>query len=372
MRQNAISLLGHTLDSKMLEDGLEYSSAMGKRWSLPRDSVMDKRLLVGGLILIILVAVISCAQTPTEPATPIPTPELAPVSKSELYQGIIVDAHAHFKSKAVNIEELIFFLDQADINKVVLFAGATALQNAFSKYPDRVIPFLNPFKRDSSTRKLIIPEDAPEKIEEHLKSGLFKGIGEITLRLHPLPGVAPEGDNHPADSPVMLEIYDIAAKYDVSVNVHVDLEYIDELERALEHNRKTTIIWAHCGYGDPSLIRGMMDRHSNLFADLSIILDPSKGKYSLLHRNPDGSISQEWKKLLEDYSDRLMFGTDMGMSKERYESTSEVTSYYRGLLYQLSPEAAENIAFKTILRILETTDENTTEEVTQEKSTPYP
>jgi len=334
-----------------------------------REYGMVKKSLLCIFMVVLLAA--GCTQpsveTPTSGPTEIPlpkdtpTPTTPPASQDELYQGIMIDAHAHFKSKVVNIDKLIIFLDQANINKVVLFADATTLRDVYSKYPDRIIPFLNPFKRDSSTRKLIIPEDAPVTIEEHLESGLFKGIGEITLRLHPLPGVAPEGDNHPADSPVMLEIYDIAAKYGVPVNVHVDLEYIDELERALEHNRKTTIIWAHCGYGDPSLIREMMDRHSNLFADLSIILDPSKGKYSLLHSNPDGLISKEWEKLLEDYSDRLMFGTDMGMSKERYESTSEVTDYYRGLLYQLSPEAAENIAYKTILRIMETTDDGTIE-----------
>ena len=51
-------------------------------------------------------------------------------SIDELYQGIMIDTHAHFKSKVVNIDELIIFLDQASINKVVLFAGATALQDA--------------------------------------------------------------------------------------------------------------------------------------------------------------------------------------------------------------------------------------------------
>ena len=300
------------------------------------------------------------SQTPIHTPKPVPAPEPPPASTDELYKGTMIDAHAHFRSRAVSIDELVSFVNQAHISKVVLFAGAGDLQDAYRKYPDRVIPFLRPFKRDPSTKKMMIPEDSPGVIEEQLKSGIFKGIGEITLRLHPLPGVAPEGDNNPADSPVMLEIYDIAAKYGVPVNVHVDFEYSDELERALEHNRKTIIIWAHCGYADPSLIRRMMDSHSNLFADLSIILDPSKGKHAQLHRNPDGSINQKWKIFLEDYSDRLMFGTDMGMSKERYAKTSEVTDYYRGLLYQLSPEAAENIAYKTILRILETKGDNVT------------
>ncbi|MFC1906509.1 PQQ-binding-like beta-propeller repeat protein [Chloroflexota bacterium] len=285
----------------------------------------------------------------------------------ELIKGSMIDAHAHFRSKSVNIDELMTFVAQADIGKVVLFAGAAELRDAGRKYPNRIIPFLSPFKRDPSTRKMTIPRDSPKAIESQLESGFFRGIGEITLRLHPLPVVAPQGDNYPADSPVMLEIYDLVAKYGVPINVHVDPGYSDELERALEHNRKAVIIWAHCGYASPSIIRKMMDKHPNLYGDLSIILDPSKPKYVSTSISPDGSLSREWKDLLENYSERLMFGTDMGMSRERYEMTAKVTEHYRNLLEQLSPEAAGNIAYRTMLHILEAAAETTVKE-TQQKS----
>jgi len=264
----------------------------------------------------------------------------------------MVDAHAHFRSRLIDMDELMSFTEEANISQVVLFASASELQNAGRKYPERIIPFLSPFKRDPTTRKMTIPSDAPQTVEKQLESGFFKGIGEITLRLHPLPRVAPAGDNNPADSPVMLAIYDLAAQYGTPVNVHVDNEYSDELARALEHNREATIIWAHCGYASPTLLRKMFDNHPNLYGDLSIILDPSKNWYSPNAINADGSIAPEWKELLNDYSERLMFGTDMGMSRERYERTAEVTNHYRSLLSQLSPEAASNIAYKNILRIL--------------------
>lgn len=176
-------------------------------------------------------------------------------------------------------------------------------------------------------------------------------MGEMLLRLHPIRPIAPDGINNPADSPLMLKMYDLAAKYGVPINLHVDNEHSDELERALSHNRSVIIVWAHCGYSDPFHIRSMMDKHPNLYGDLSIILDPYK-KHGIDPTDPDGTIEKEWKDLLENYSDRLMFGTDMGKGRERYRMTGKVTRFYRGLLYQLPDEAAKNIAYKTILKIL--------------------
>ena len=285
----------------------------------------------------------------------------------ESYRGTMIDAHSHITGPNIDVDidmDYVFsFLDQANISKVLLFGPPAPLQNVYRKYPDRVIPFLSFLILDPSTGKLIISDERLEQLERLLKSGVFQGIGEITLR-HKGHGI-----HHPADDPLMLKLYDLAAQYSVPVNVHVDFEYSDELERALEHNRKATIIWAHWGatgtpagvvQADPPLIRRMMDKHPNLFADLSIsnpyTLGASAPTQEELFTNPDSSIKQEWKQLFEDYSDRLMWGLDMVISSEggyeRVELTVKVTDYYRSLLYQLSPEAAENIAYKTIERIL--------------------
>ncbi len=322
---------------------------------------------------IILLA--SCAAPSVAPA-PAPTPTLPEIPDADNGAGesdrdTMIDAHSHITGPNIDVDidmDYVFsFLDQANISKVLLFGPPAPLQNVYRKYPDRVIPFLSPFPIDSSTGKLIISDERLEWVEKLLKSGVFKGIGEIVLR-HKAHGI-----HHPADDPLMLKLYDLAAQYSVPVNVHVDFEYSDELERALEHNQKATIIWAHCGatgtpsgivHADPPLIRRMMDKHPNLFADLSLsnpyTLGASAPTQEELFTNPDGSIKQEWKQLFEDYSHRLMWGLDMAISSERYERvelTVKVTDYYRSLLYQLSPEAAENIAYKTIQRILQASAE---------------
>jgi hypothetical protein len=71
------------------------------------------------------------------------------------------------------------------------------------------------------------------------------------------------------------------------------------------------------------------------------------------HETFGGVLKDEWKALLEDHSHRLMFGTDMNFKLQRYKKTPTVTKHYRKLLGQLSVNAAENIAFRTLTRILE-------------------
>ena len=339
---------------------------------------MGKRMALSMVISVVLVLLLAGCAAPSVAPAPAPSPTLPEIPDAdngagESDRGTMIDAHSHITGPNIDVDidmDYVFsYLDQANISKVLLFGPPVPLQNIYRKYPDRVIPFLSFFRQDPSTGKLIISHERLEQVERLLKSGLFKGIGEILLRFHGSIEGAPVGSHNPADDPLMLKLYDLAAQYSVPVNVHVDFEYSDELERALEHNRKATIIWAHCGatgtaagivHAAPPLIRRMMDKHPNLFADLSLSNPYTLGERAPtqeeLFTNPDGSIKQEWKDLFEDYSDRFMWGLDMVISSEGYyervELTVKVTDYYRSLLYQLSPEAAENIAYKTIERIL--------------------
>ena len=268
-----------------------------------------------------------------------------------LYQGRIIDSHAHFSAGRIDIDWLISILDRAQVSQVVLFAGKKDLQAAYQKYPDRIIPFLSPYGIYRRSGQMKIPQRSLPEIKKSLGSGFFRGYGEVLLRLHPLKFIAPDGVNIPADDPVMLKIYDSAAEHGLPVNLHVDAPYSKELGKALGHNRKTKIIWAHCGYADASLIRSMFEKHPNLFADISVLADPYK-KHSVDMTGSDGTLKQEWKNLFEDFSHRLMLGSDMGKSKDRYMMTPKIMRHYRRLLFQLSQESAEDIAYKTILGLI--------------------
>lgn len=292
-------------------------------------------------LIIWLIFLAGCASLPKEEKT-----------KIGLYEGKIIDAHAHYSAKKIHIDEIMSILDRTQVSQIVLFAGEKDLQAAVEKYPTRIIPFLSPYGIYRENREMKIPGSALVSIQASLGSGFFKGYGEVLLRLHPLKGIAPNGVNVPVDDPVMLKLYDIAADYKLPVNVHVDAHYSKELEKALHYNRKAIIIWAHCGYADPALIRSMFAKHPNLFGDLSVLADPYK-KHALTLTDSKGFLKPEWKKLFEDFSDRLMLGSDMGKEKSRFMITPKIIRHYRKMLFQVSPEAANNIGHKTVSRILQ-------------------
>ena len=150
----------------------------------------------------------------------------------------------------------------------MLFARFADVQAIQQEKPDYVFPFAQ-VRRDPRTKELLLDEGTVGFLRRQLDTGVIYGIGELSLWHRPFANSPPEGDNHPADGPIALQIYDLAARYRVPVNVHLEHKFSDELERALEHNRNTAIIWAHMGDAQPQLITEMMRRHPNLYADIS-------------------------------------------------------------------------------------------------------
>lgn len=260
----------------------------------------------------------------------------------EIYEGPMIDAHTHLMTNLTLLDRMISSLDKAGVSKVVMFPPFEKLINedvleAYRRYPDRIIPFAG-----------LPPENLtdPEIVDvarRALESGDFWGLGEIHFFYAHIP----------VDHPIMLKIYDHCAEYGVPINVHAEEEHCDELERALEHNRDTIFIWAHAGCrADAYTVWRMMNDHPNLFAELSARI-PEFG-YTLI-TNPDGSIKPDWRILLEDHSDRFMWGTDMSPPHDyRYgaEWYVQTTDYYRSILGQLTSETAEKIAYKNIEGIL--------------------
>ena len=288
--------------------------------------------------------------TPTPATTPTATPTPTPVYSAETVP--LIDAHSHV-DKGIPTQEVITRMLDNGVVGVMLFGGFNNLRNLQRENPDFVFPF-STIRRNSSTKELVLNDATLSSLVRELKTGVMRGIGEISLRHRRFSNSPTGGDQNPADGPVVLQIYDLAARYDVPVNVHVDHEFSDELERALEHNRNTNIIWGHMGDGPASLIRGMMGRHPNLYADISTrnpIYDRGIpiDEQSLTHG--DGTIKEEWRTLFEEFPDRFLFGIDVG-HQDRHDMIGEVVAYYRSVFGQLTQATAEAIANGNAKRFL--------------------
>jgi predicted TIM-barrel fold metal-dependent hydrolase len=169
------------------------------------------------------------------------------------------------------------------------------------------------------------------RAEELLRLGAV-GFGELSIEHFSLPqSPVKDYEYAPADSPLMLLLADIAAEHNVPIDLHMealpqdipappDLKppnpprlhgNIVAFERLLSHNPRAKIIWAHAGsdnvgYRTPELMRGMLQRHPNLYMEIKF--DPGfPGKDPPI---VDGKLKPEWLKLYQDFPDRFLIGSD--------------------------------------------------------------
>ncbi len=221
------------------------------------------------------------------------------------------------------------------------FPNSEPVVSAERQNPDYLFPFAN-VQRDPGAERLLFNDQTVSYIEQQLKNNGWRGIGEVSLRHQAGHDVA--GNNYPADGPVALQIYDLGASRKIPVNVHVEHEYSDELERGLDHNRNATIIWAHMGDAQPSLIRDMLKKHPNLYTDISSRNPYYQRGHPISDQsltNNDGSLKSDWKSLFEEYPDRVLFGTDI--TRDRMGQLDQVLAYSRSILAQLSPQTSTKI-----------------------------
>lgn len=290
------------------------------------------------------------------------------ISDQEEYLGPLIDAHVHLEIWGFTypIESLVAKMDETGIVKIVVHDDSETAMSAYNRYPEKIVPFIrigSPQKKDFLT-----------KLKKELNSEKFYGIGEVSLRhwsrgvgLREGSGTSIEsqrrqagggkGIDTPGDSLIMKEILDLAAKHDIPVAVHLDNFYSDELESLLEHNREGIVIWSHVGttpmrMTDPKAVSQMMDKHPNLYADLSAV-SPFMKRSSLL--DLDGNLDEHWMTLFEMYSNRFFFGIDIFLEEHLALVPNEVV-YWRNVLGQLRPETAIKIGCSNIAKITSMTN----------------
>jgi hypothetical protein len=307
-----------------------------------------------------------------------------------------IDTHVHFDAKVVS-----------DPSSEV----AAALQEMPHENAARLIFMPGPFLPDDKTRFdheafLAAMKKNPAKlafqsgggtlnvmIQESIRSGdtspavqqKFKARAEQILRDGAV-GFGEMSSEHlsfsssqayetaPPNHPMFLLLADIAATHNVPVELHLDIvpqamplpsglksppnppslqENLTSFEHLLSHNPRAKIVWAHAGsdglgYRTPDLCRRLLQVHPNLYMEIKI--DPQE-----LGKNPplasDGTIQPQWLKLLSDFPDRFVIGSD-----QHYASGRSMTGPQRWqmpvlLLNQLPAGLQQKIAKENVLRI---------------------
>jgi predicted TIM-barrel fold metal-dependent hydrolase len=194
-----------------------------------------------------------------------------------------------------------------------------------------------------------------ERLQDNLRTRRFRGIGELFVN-NLRPGLQDAlASRYPADSPLMRRLFTIAINYQVPLSIHMNAETasVEELERLLTLDRKGTVIWAHCGsaLGDADLIRRMLEKHSNLFCELSQRDDRPRPNPEVRRRimiaDDTRQLKPDWKALLEEHSDRFLIGTDSA-EPGQYQG---IVDFHRAVLAQQKAEAARRIAYGNAQRL---------------------
>ncbi len=257
-----------------------------------------------------------------------------------------------------------------------------AVIDQMHRFPDRFAALgggasLNPMIQATAPDKVTdkIKQQFTSKAENILKHGAA-GFGEMaTLHFsfftyHPF-------EESPPDHPLFLLLADIAASHDVPIDIHNELvladmdtpaellkrsernpprvkENLKAFERLLSHNEKARIVLSHSMDSTKgrkaSVIRGLLERHPNLFMSLNVMPGfafpqnmPLKGR---------GPLAPDWMQLILDYPDRFMIGSDQFFIAPCPTCKSaDVQTPTMRWLSVLPPEVASHVALENPKRI---------------------
>jgi hypothetical protein len=315
------------------------------------------------------------------------------IEEAELFE-LSINIHNHFLGKyesvaeyELAIESMFDQMDLFDIDQIVLMpqpypdeeryqTDIDMLAEAVSNYSDRLSFFaggesLNKMLQAQSGVSSVsrVDLDEFEDRARYLMALGAKGFGEMTAlhfslgEGHPFEEVAP-------DHQLLLLLADLAAEYDVPLDLHMEAvtqdmafpeseritsnenpatlnENIKAFTRLLNHNKDTKIIWEHAGWDNsgkrtPELMGKLLSNYDNLFMSIKIGPD-SVDKTRPMDR--DGELRSEWLDLFEEFPDRFLIGSDQFYSvpgsnleiPKRNEGTEDLLSLLPAdLVYQFN------------------------------------
>ncbi|MGB5553130.1 MAG: amidohydrolase family protein [Flavobacteriaceae bacterium] len=265
----------------------------------------------------------------------------------------VIDVHTHPDPKSKQeIDEWVRTMDKAGIKKSLVLTYSTgkrfdSIYNIYSKYGDRFEVWCG-FDY-TGYNELGWSQKAVKELERCFKVGA-KGVGELgdkgaglfyskpsppalgmhidDARMQPLLKRCGE-----LGMPVTIHVADPYWMY-LPMNEHNDglmnaytwrintnqkdlllhAELVTTLENAVKNNPGTTFIACHlanCSH-DLSIIGRLLDTYPNLYAEIG-------ARYAEL-----APIPRRAKAFFEKYQDRVLYGTDMGMSPKMYQTTFRI------------------------------------------------
>jgi len=245
----------------------------------------------------------------------------------------LFDAHIHYKQPAWEPfppESVLNLMDSSGVAMGLVSSTPDEGTIKLWQYaPNRVVPELRPYHGEAGSVNWTKAPGMFDYIKGRLDTYPHEGIGEFHLH-----------NVDPADEELLKQIAEVAKQRDLYIHVHSGKEPVDYLFK-LEPGLK--IIWAHAGMTEEAeVVEAMMAKYTELYADTSY-----RETDILAH---DGSIQDDWRRVLERFPDRFMVGSDTWINGQ-WESYEALIELNRKWLRQFPRPIAEMIAYKNAERL---------------------
>ena len=239
------------------------------------------------------------------------------VSINNLRSGIkIIDTHEHIQS--VNKADILKIAnDKTGVEKTVLLASPIETiklngNKSFTDYRNNVDEILRITKKyPDSFVPLCTLSPLDEDAVEYFKSCIKKGVKG--LKLYNGHSYYYDVFKLPLDTPKMMEIYAIAEANHIPILYHINItKYGDELENILKEYPNLVISVPHFMVSSIKIekTKRLLDLYPNLYTDISFGSTPFfAAGFRRISNNP-----QKYIDFINEYSDRILFGTDMVLS----------------------------------------------------------
>jgi predicted TIM-barrel fold metal-dependent hydrolase len=252
---------------------------------------------------------------------------LATVQAQELP---IFDAHIHYSQPDWQVftpERILAILDQAGVQRALVSSTPDdGTLQLYAAAPQRIVPFLRPYRTREDMGSWPSDPAVQAYVEERLKRGIYKGIGEFHLSATQ------------AEAPTVRRFAELAAQQQLFFHAHVDDVTVAKL---LSLYPQVRILWAHAGMSAPAATVGrLLEQSANLWVELSMRFDVVSG----------GRLDPAWQTVFLKHPDRFMVGTDTWITSRWDDLVSGMQSV-RSWLNQLPHDVAERIAYRNAERL---------------------
>lgn len=244
----------------------------------------------------------------------------------------IFDAHIHYKEPAWTPYPVESIIELMDRNGVAMgLVSSTPDEGTIMLWdyaPNRIVPELRPYHGRAGSSNWTSVPGMGAYLEGRLERYPHQGIGEF--HIHRL---------NFADEPLFRDIIRMARVRDIFLHVHSGTEPIRWLYSL---DPEVKIIWAHAGLATSARdVHRLMSEFPDLAADTSL------REYDIL--NAANGLDPAWHRILLDFQDRLMVGSDTWVNSQ-WDDYDAIIASNRRWLSQLPRDVAEKIAFRNAER----------------------